>query len=317
MSLGEFELISRISRLFKRNPGVDVGIGDDTAVVTIGSEKLLLTCDALVENSHFLLNWKSLVDNLFFYIGRKLISVSVSDVASMGGAPLFSLVTLGINSSLSESDLDKLYDGIRSALSDYSLSLVGGDTVRSENLFFDLFLAGRVRNGFMLRSSAEPGDIVFVTGTFGDAKAGLEQLLKGKVTDSYLIDRFLNPAARLSEGQGALSLGVKCGTDVSDGLVFNLYTISEASGVRIDIDLNLIPLSDNLINYCGKERALSFALFGGEDYELIITAPEEKKGELQKVGFKPIGRVSEGRGVYGNGELLPKKGYDHLKGDNS
>ena len=317
MSLGEFELISRISRLFKRNPGVDVGIGDDTAVVTIGSEKLLLTCDALVENSHFLLSWKSLVDNLFFYIGRKLISVSVSDVASMGGAPLFSLVTLGVNSSLSESDLDKLYDGIRSALSDYDLSLVGGDTVRSENLFFDLFLTGRVRNGFMLRSSAEPGDIVFVTGTFGDAKAGLEQLLKGKISDSYLIDRFLNPTARLSEGQGALSLGVKCGTDVSDGLVFNLYTISEASGVRIDIDLNLIPLSDNLINYCGKERALSFALFGGEDYELIITAPEEKEGELQKVGFKPIGRVSEGRGVYGNGELLPKKGYDHLKGDNS
>ena len=317
MSLGEFELISRISRLFKRNPGVDVGIGDDTAVVTIGSEKLLLTCDALVENSHFLLSWKSLVDNLFFYIGRKLISVSVSDVASMGGAPLFSLVTLGVNSSLSESDLDKLYDGIHSALSDYGLSLVGGDTVRSENLFFDLFLTGRVKNGFMLRSSAEPGDIVFVTGTFGDAKAGLEQLLKGKVSDSYLIDRFLNPAARLSEGQGALSLGVKCGTDVSDGLVFNLYTISEASGVRIDIDLNLIPLSDNLINYCGKERALSFALFGGEDYELIITAPEEKEGELQKIGFKPIGRVSEGRGVYGNGELLPKKGYDHLKGDNS
>ena len=317
MSLGEFELISRISRLFKRNPGVDVGIGDDTAVVTLGSEKLLLTCDALVENSHFLLSWKSLVDNLFFYIGRKLISVSVSDVASMGGAPLFSLVTLGINSSLSESDLDKLYDGIRSALSDYSLSLVGGDTVRSENLFFDLFLAGRVRNGFMLRSSAEPGDIVFVTGTFGDAKAGLEQLLEGKVTDSYLIDRFLNPAARLREGQGALSLGVKCGTDVSDGLVFNLYTISEASGVRIDVDLNLIPLSENLIKYCGKERAISFALFGGEDYELIITAPEEKKGELQKAGFKPIGRVSEGRGVYGNGELLPKKGYDHLKGDNS
>jgi len=317
MSLGEFELISKISRLFKRNPGVDVGIGDDTAVVTIGSEKLLLTCDALVENSHFLLSWKSLVDNLFFYIGRKLISVSVSDVASMGGAPLFSLVTLGIDSSLSESDLDKLYDGIRSALSDYGLSLVGGDTVRSENLFFDLFLTGRVRNGFMLRSSAEPGDIVFVTGTFGDAKAGLEQLLKGKVTDSYLIDRFLNPAARLSEGQGALSLGVKCGTDVSDGLVFNLYTISEASNVRIDIELNLIPISDNLINYCGKERALSFALFGGEDYELIITAPEEKEGELQKIGFKPIGRVSEGRGVYGNGELLPKKGYDHLKGDNS
>ena len=317
MSLGEFELISKISRLFNKNPGIDVGIGDDTAVVTVGSEKLLLTCDALVEKSHFLLSWKSLVDDLFFYIGRKLVSVSVSDIASMGGAPLFSLITLGVNSSFSEPNLDKLYNGIRSALSDYGLSLVGGDTVRSENLFFDLFLTGRAKSGFMLRNSARPGDLVFVTGTFGDAKAGLEQLLNGKISDPYLVNRFLNPTARLREGQGALSLGVKCGTDVSDGLVFNLYTISEASGVRIDVDLSLIPISENLINYCGKERALSFALFGGEDYELIITAPEEKGEELRKIGFKQIGKVSEGSGVYGNGELLPKKGYDHLKGDDS
>lgn len=315
MSLGEFELIFRISQLFKGAPHVDLGIGDDTAVVSLGSEKLLLTCDALVENSHFLVRWKPLVDNLFFYLGRKLVSVSVSDVAAMGGVPAFSLITLGVNASFSESDLDFFYGGVRSALNDYGLSLVGGDTVRSDTLFFDLFLVGRAKAGFMTRSSAEPGELVFVTGTFGDAKAGLEQLLKGEISDTYLVSRFLNPSARLKEGQGALSLGVKCGTDVSDGLVFNLYTISESSKVRIDVDLDLVPLSENLISYCGRKRALSLALFGGEDYELIITAPKEKKRELLKLGFKPVGTVSEGSGVYGNGELFPKKGYDHLKED--
>lgn len=315
MSLDEFELISKISRLFKGAPNVDLDIGDDTAVVSLGSEKILLTCDALVENTHFLVHWRTLVSNFFYYLGRKLVSVSVSDVASMGGAPVFSLITLGVNSSFSELDVDSFYRGIRSALEDYDLSLVGGDTVKSDNLFFDLSLVGRVKTSFMTRHSAKPGELVFVTGTFGDAKAGLEQLLNGEVSDTYLVDRFLNPSARLKEGQGALSLGVRCGTDVSDGLVFNLYTISEASGVKIDLDLGLIPISENLISYCGEERALSFALFGGEDYELIITAPKEKEGELLKLGFKPVGTVSEGRGVYGDGELLPKKGYDHLKED--
>ncbi len=313
MSLGEFELIRKISRFVRQGPSVELGIGDDTAVVSVENGKLLLTCDALVEKTHFLTDWRELVEELFFLLGRKLVTVSVSDIASMGGAPLFSLITLGVNGSLKEEEIDGFYRGISSALKDYNLSLVGGDTVRSENLFFDLSLVGKTPSDFMVRSGAKPQDLVFVTGTFGDAKGGLDQLLKRKVTDRYLVERFLNPTARLKEGQAALSLGVKCGTDVSDGLVFNLYTLSEASGVRIEIDLEKVPLSENLISYCGKERALSFALFGGEDYEVIITAPEEKRGELQKIGFKPIGRVLKGSGVYGNGKLLPKKGYDHLK----
>ena len=314
MNLGEFELINRLTALLKKTPSVDLGIGDDTAVVPSTSGKLLLTCDALVEGSHFLLEWKELVEEFFFLLGRKLVSVSVSDVASMGGAPLYSLITIGVNETLELRELESLYRGVESALEFYGLSLVGGDTVKSKNVFFDLFLVGEVSNGFMTRSGAEPGDLVFVTGTFGDAKAGLEQLLKGRVVDTYLVERFLNPQARLREGQAALSAGVRCGTDVSDGLVFNLYTVADSSNVKIEIDLQSIPLSQNLISYCGMEKALSYALFGGEDYELIITAPPEKEGELREAGFKPIGRVVEGKGVYGDGKLLPKYGYDHLKG---
>lgn len=317
MNLGEFELINRLTTFLKTSSSVDLGIGDDTAVVSFGSEKLLLTCDALVEGSHFLLRWKELVEDLFFFLGRKLISVSVSDVASMGGAPLYSLITMGVSETLDLKDLDSLYRGIEAALESYGLSLVGGDTVKSGNAFFDLFMVGQVPGRFMARSGAEPGDVVFVTGTFGDAKAGLEQLLKGEITDTYLVERFLNPEARLKEGQAALSTGVKCGTDVSDGLVFNLYTVAESSGVGIEIDFQSVPLSRSLVSYCGRENALSYALFGGEDYELIITAPPEKEGELRKAGFKPIGRVFKGKGVYGGGELLPKTGYDHLKGGKS
>ena len=317
MSLGEFELIGRLARFVKTGRFVDLGIGDDTAVVSIESEKLLLTCDALVESSHFLPDWKNLVEDLFYFLGRKLVSVSISDVASMGGTPRFCLVTLGINDNVRVEDLDALYNGMNSVLEAYGFSLVGGDTVRSERLFFDLFLVGETGESIMTRSGAEPGDLVFVTGTFGDAKAGLEQLLRGDITDTYLVNRFLDPEPRLKEGQAAASLGVKCGTDVSDGLVFNLYTVARASQVRIEIDLHSIPVSENLLSYCGEERAISYALFGGEDYELIVTAPAEKLEELQELGFRPIGRVSEGAGVYGDGKLLPERGYDHLKGGKS
>jgi len=312
MKLGEFELIELLTMGLKFKEGIRVGIGDDTAVLELPKGLLLFTCDALVEGSHFLREWHSLVENFFHYIGRKLVSVSVSDVASMGGAPLYSLVTLGVPDWIEVKNLRELYAGIESALEEYQLSLVGGDTVRSSELFIDLSLIG-TSDSVMLRSSARPGDLVAVTGTLGDSRAGLEQLMGGKIVDFFLVERFLNPRARLSEGREACRLGVSCSTDVSDGLVFNLYTISEASKVKIDLESSKIPVSDNLLKFAG-ENFLNYALYGGEDYEIIITFPEEKRETLEGIGFTVIGRVSEGEGVFLDGELLEKKGYDHFKG---
>jgi thiamine-monophosphate kinase len=315
MKLGEFELIGLLSKTLKnKRNGIKVGIGDDTAVFELKGALGLLTCDALVEGVHFLRNWKSLTPDFFYYLGRKLVSISVSDVASMGGAPLYSLVTLGIPDWMEVEELKELYEGVNSALEEYNFSLIGGDTVKSPNFFLDLSLLGiSNKNCVMLRSKAKPGDLVGVTGTLGDSRAGLEQLLRGKVEDFYLIERFLNPKARLKEGVKALEIGVLCSTDVSDGFVFNLYTIAESSKVRIDLNSSEIPISENLEKFAG-DGALQYALYGGEDYELIITFPEEKKEKLENLGFKTVGTVSQGEGVFLNGKFLEKKGYDHFKG---
>lgn len=315
MKLGEFELIGLLSKTLKnKRNGIKVGIGDDTAVFELKGALGLLTCDALVEGVHFLRNWKSLTPDFFYYLGRKLVSISVSDVASMGGAPLYSLVTLGIPDWMEVEELKELYEGVNSALEEYNFSLIGGDTVKSPNFFLDLSLLGiSNKNCVMLRSKAKPGDLVGVTGTLGDSRAGLEQLLRGKVEDVYLIERFLNPKARLKEGVKALEIGVLCSTDVSDGFVFNLYTIAESSKVRIDLNSSEIPISENLEKFAG-DGALQYALYGGEDYELIITFPEEKKEKLENLGFKTVGTVSQGEGVFLNGKFLEKKGYDHFKG---
>ena len=315
MKLGEFELIDLLSKTLKnKRNGIKVGIGDDTAVFELNGTLGLLTCDALVEEVHFLKSWKNLISDFFYYLGRKLVSISVSDVASMGGAPLYSLITLGVSDWIEVNELKELYEGINSALEEYDFSLIGGDTVKSPNFFLDLSLFGvSSKNRVMLRSEAKPGDLVGVTGTLGDSRAGLEQLLRGKVEDAYLIERFLNPKARLEEGVKALEIGVLCSTDVSDGFVFNLYTIAESSKVRIDLNSSEIPVSKNLKKFAG-DGALQYALYGGEDYELLITYPEERMREIENLGFKTVGTVSEGEGVFLDGEFLEKKGYDHFKG---
>jgi len=291
-----------------------VGIGDDTAVIKKGEGYLLLTSDALVEGSHFLKEWKREVRNLYYYLGRKLLSVSLSDVASAGGTGEYAIVNLGLSEKTDKEEVEELYEGLADCAREFSVSVVGGDTVSAGTEFFDLTLTGECRN-FMLRSKAKPGELVAVTGTFGDSKAGLEILKAGKKGNDYLVERFLNPTPRVNEGREAAKLGVKCATDVSDGLVFNLYTIAESSNVSIHLEKDRIPISEELLEFTGNsELALNYALFGGEDYELIIVFPEIMQDKLESLGFRTIGEVRSGKGVFLNGSKLPKRGYDHLKG---
>ncbi|MEO2082618.1 MAG: thiamine-phosphate kinase, partial [Desulfurobacteriaceae bacterium] len=234
---------------------------------------------------------------------------------AMGGEAKYALVTLGVSESSKVEDLEALYKGLSDASAEYNVDVVGGDTVRSEGEFFDLFLLGESRK-FMKRSGAKPGELVAVTGTFGDSKAGLELIEKGKeIRSNFLINRFLNPTPRLREGKEAVKMGVKCGTDVSDGLIFNLYTIAESSKVSIFIDSDRIPMSEELLSFCKerKRNPLEYALFGGEDYELIITFPNNIEKEITELGFKVIGKTGKGSGVFLDGELISKKGFDHFR----
>jgi thiamine-monophosphate kinase len=314
MKLGEFELINKLTKKLPcPSEKVVVGIGDDAAVVKLNGSYQIITSDALIENSHYKREWIGRIPELYYYLGRKLLSISVSDIASMGGTPEYAVITIGLSQKSRPEDIEALYDGLADCCREYSVTVLGGDTVSSKTEFFDLTLIGKC-NRFMVRSKASPGDLVAVTGTLGDSKAGLETLLKNLTPDHYLLERFLNPAPRIEEGLEAVRLGVKCSTDVSDGLVFNLYTIADVSKVSIHIEKRNIPISQNLVNFTGNpEIALDYALFGGEDYELIITFPESLQDRIENVGFKVIGRVKSGRGVFLDGEKLPKKGLDHFR----
>jgi len=314
MKLSEFKLIELLSKkLPTPSPQVVVGIGDDTAVIKKEKGYLLLTSDALVEGSHFLKEWKEKVDNFYYYLGRKLLSISISDIASMGGLPEYVIVNIGLSKETKEREIEELYEGLADCARDFSVSVVGGDTVSSRTEFFDLTIVGKCEK-FMLRSKAKPGELVAVTGTLGDSRAGLEILQKGKKGKNYLIERFLNPTPRLKEGLEAVKLGIRCATDVSDGLVFNLYTIAKGSNVAIHVEKDRIPISKELLEFAGNsESALDYALFGGEDYELIITFPDKLQDRIESLGFKVIGEVKEGKGVFLDGERLPEKGYDHFK----
>ena len=313
MRLGEFELIERlVKELPPPSEKVVVGVGDDTAVVKAGRGYRLLTTDALVEGTHFRREWKGAVEELFFLLGKKLVNVCASDVASMGGEPKIGLINLGVPPDGKEEELIELYRGVGEAARELKVDMVGGDTVKSGTLFFDMTLIGE-SSSYMLRSSARPGELVGITGTVGDSRGGLELLERGRPEPKYLIERFLSPKARVREGREVLELGVKCGTDVSDGLLFNLGTIAQSSGVRIEVESSLIPLSHELIETFGKERALEFALYGGEDYELIITFPERLVNKVEEIGFKVIGEVKEGSGVFLDGKEVRTKGYDHFK----
>ena len=312
MMLSEFSLIEKISqKLTFTGKDVLIGIGDDTAVVKCKNRYQLLTSDSLTEGSHFIDNWKEIVKNLYYYLGKKLVNINASDIASMGGEPKFGLVDLALTEELDEREVLELYEGINEEANNLKISIVGGNIAKSKNTLFDMFLLGE-SSSFMLRSKAKPGDLIGVSGKLGDSRGGLELLLKGKKEPWKLVEKFLSPKAKVKEGKELLKLGIKCCTDVSDGLLFNLGTIAKSSSVKLEVFLAEIPISEEL-RETFKERALEFGLQGGEDYELIITFPEKLIGKVEELGFKVIGEVKEGKGVFVDGKEVKPKGFQHFK----
>lgn len=281
--VGEFGLIERIRRLLPGAPDVDVivGIGDDVAVLeTGGGSYLLATCDCQVEGVHFL--WDTTTP---FELGRKAAAVNLSDIAAMGGAPRWALVSLMAPQEILVESIEELYRGLGGALAEAGAVVVGGNTAKScEGLIVDITLLGRVAPEHLLtRSGARPGDVAAVTGTLGDARAGLELWLRPESgvpeEEARTVKRrYTSPQARLLEGQ---CLG-RCGAvhamlDVSDGLLSDLRHMCEASGVGVELEVERVPVSPALpaVAAALKADALAWALTGGEDYELLFAVSEK------------------------------------------
>ncbi|MCL5038518.1 MAG: thiamine-phosphate kinase [Firmicutes bacterium] len=337
--LGEFGLIERLRQLVPTaGPGVIVGIGDDTAVLeTTGGTQLLATCDMLVEGEHFL------VDRLTpFQLGWKALAVNVSDIAAMAGLPRFALISLGIPPHLEAEYLDDLYRGLAALAQAHGVILVGGDTVRSRRgLVVDITVLGEVpKGGAVLRSGARVGDLVLVTGQLGDSAGGLEFLLQGPAggrgflpQEVGLIKAHLEPRPRVREAQAAVRAGrVTAMDDISDGLASEIREITGSSGVGARLWVERIPISPALQTAArawGKP-ALDFALFGGEDYELVLTVPPTEAEAVAEAIQKETGtRASligeilpahEGlqlESADGSRVGLTRSGWDHFLGDRS
>lgn len=292
--LGEFGLIARIDQgLVRRDPDVIVGVGDDTAALRVSGERLLLaTCDVQIEGEHFLR--ESAVPYL---LGRKSMAINLSDIAAMGGLPKYALVSLGLPPDLSVEFVDELYRGFQEELSPFGAEVVGGNLSRSPVIMVDITLLGEVEpEQVMLRAGARVGDAVAVTGTLGDSAAGLALLdsePEAKDDDAVqVIAAHRSPTPRVGEGQTIARAGIATAMDdLSDGLASDLSHIIESSHVGAVIRAEELPISGPTRRVAPRvgKRALDLALFGGEDYELLFTAPPARLDELRSAITKETG----------------------------
>ena len=299
--VGEFGLIDRLKAVLGSEE-----IGDDCAIVAFDQKNLLLTTDALVEDIHFL--GKIAPEAL----GWKAVSVNVSDIVSCGGAPLYLLVSL-IIPDVDTRWVERLYEGIRKACEFYGCRVVGGNISRGEKKTIDVFALGWALKP-VLRSGAKPGETLFVSGTLGDSRAGLELLKEGKKEyRSYelkLIERHTRPSARVDYIKHLEKYASSC-IDISDGLLQDAGHIAKRSGVALEIDPKSIPISEELKAFCedrGRDP-LEYALRGGEDYQLLFTHP--RKDQNPFLDMTPIGEVREGKGVFVEGREA-EGGFSHF-----
>lgn len=275
--LSESDVVGVIKQIADEIDAPQIGIGDDAALVNVGDAWLVLTLDTMAEGVHFLVDetttWRD--------VGWKLAAANISDLAAMGAEPIFALV--GLNSTRNESaaDIAALYSGIQDALTEFGGTMVGGDTVVSDKASISMTMIGTgVNPATVFRlDAAKDGDAVAVSGTVGDSRGGLEVIsTEASASDPFnlhLIDRHLRPTPRIDLCREMVTAGIRCATDVSDGLVKDLEKVCKASALVASVDVDSVPMSLEL-SQAYPDRALEFALSGGEDFELLVIGDRAK-----------------------------------------
>jgi thiamine-monophosphate kinase len=306
--LGEFGLIHRIRKwMTASDPALIQGIGDDVAVIEVGTKALLITTDILMEGIHFNKSW---IDP--FQLGKKALAVNLSDIASMGGAPKYFLISIGLPKNLPLSFVSSFYRGLKKEANQFRVELVGGDTSFAQKITINICLLGEGKKSDLLfRKGAKIGDDLFVSGTLGDAALGLKILQgKGRAKGAEgLIQKHLSPCPRVELGQAIAKHHLATSMiDVSDGLLMDTSHLLEESGVGVRIWEDQIPLSRlyQKWSHSFSKDPFRFALSGGEDYELLFTAPSEMRKRISSFTHSlkiPITRI---------GEILPKKEGLHI-----
>jgi thiamine-monophosphate kinase len=340
----ESEIIANIRRKARSVEGLLLGIGDDAAVIRhTGATNLLACCDVSVERVHFRRDWASAR-----LIGRKALAVTLSDVAAMGGTARFAMISLALPLASEKTLADELLQGMFEIADQSGVAIIGGDTSAStDSLFIDTSVIGECLDGkAVTRGGAHPGDLIFVTGSLGASGLGLALLeqgyrlrdgLESKAAESFATDdlsdclrqqaiqKHLVPEPRLRFGKLLGEQGLATAMiDVSDGLSTDLTHILEESGCGAQIDAGRIPIADcaeKLSRNLANLNALSLALHGGEEYELVFTARSENQRAIFALAdsltlrLTLIGQIKRGRELFierqGKVELLLPYGYEH------
>jgi thiamine-monophosphate kinase len=335
VQIGEFGLIRRIRDLLERegvkDPSVTVGIGDDTAsFVPREGYELLVTCDSVVEGRHFLPQHTTSFD-----LGRRAMTLNISDIGAMGGHPLYALISLGLKGDTQASYIEEMFRGFVAELNPFHASIIGGNLTRSGNgIFIDVTLIGEVESGKKVRrSTARVGDAILVTGYPGESAAGLLLLLKSQLEEGLkthpLIKAYNRPSHRAREGEAVGRTGLATAMiDTSDGFLGDLGHICEESKVGALLFHEKFPVSDGLrsaAHILGKAPQDVF-LGDSDDYELIITCHKEHVNEIRSAiaasfpgPVTEVGEITDIRTGFrlafpdGSERELKPSGWDHFR----
>jgi thiamine-monophosphate kinase len=315
MPIGEFELIERYFSRPAARRDVELGVGDDAALLAPPAGRMLVAAvDTLVEGRHFPAEAPA------HSVGHQALAVNLSDLAAMGAEPAWALLAMSLP-AVDEAWLAAFADGLYGLAARHGVALVGGDTVRGPRVI-TITALGFVESGRALRrDGARTGDVLYVSGWPGEAAAGLAALRSGaSLADDPLVCRYRYAEPRVALGR-ALVDRASAAMDVSDGLLGDLRKLCAASGVGARLDLERLPVSDELVRRHATESCERFVLHGGDDYELLFTLPADAAAGLEaelsktcvvhRIGAIEVGDsvrcLRDGRVVAAGGS-----GYDHF-----
>ncbi len=317
--MGEREIIQLLTKIYGKAHRLPLGYNDDVAAFPISTKKWMIIKSDMLVGSTDVPRGMSLRQ-----AARKAIVATVSDFAAKGVKPQALMVSLGLPSTLGKRDVRSLGYGLADGSKEYDCRIIGGDTSESRDLTIDCIGAGIAEHSMVVRrSGARPGDIVAVTGRFGNAAAGLRLLLSGRKGSiaRRLADAVLRPRARLQEGiRLSRRRLTSASIDSSDGLAWSLYEIARNSKVSIGLDSIPIAREAEIFARQNGISPFEFALYGGEEYELVVTInPNRFEKAIRLVPtLIPIGRVGRGKSEVGasiGGSLVrvEPRGWEHFK----
>jgi thiamine-monophosphate kinase len=317
LPLREKSIIERVRSRAKRRAPVRVGIGDDCAALRIPpGHEALVTTDLSLEGVHFRREWHAPE-----VVGHRCLTRGLSDIAAMGGRPIAAFLSLALPRNLPQRWVDRFFDGLLLQADAFQMNLAGGDVAQSPGgILADIVVVGSSPRGkAILRSVAKPGDRIYVTGDLGGSATALKLLIAGRKLRPADFPQHFHPQPRVAVGEVLLEKQLASAMiDISDGLSTDLAHICEESGVGAEVRAEAIPLAS--VGKPAHEVDLKSALHGGEDYELLFTAPRSKQvpQHIAGVPITQIGHITRGKHVIlmnerGVGFELRPEGWEHFK----